>query len=59
MFMGLICMALWRNFEKKASGIYYTEEQVGYGQVLALFLWDPVFTSFIRIDAKQYSEGRP
>jgi hypothetical protein len=47
MIMGLICMALWRSFEKQVTGQYYTEAQVEYGQVLALFLWAPVFATFV------------
>jgi hypothetical protein len=58
MIMGLICMALWRSFEKQVTGQYYTEAQVEYGQVLALFLWAPVFATFVHIGAKQYSEGK-
>jgi hypothetical protein len=58
MFMALVYMDIWKRFEREATGTYYTEAQVGYGQVLALFLWAPVFATFIQISAKQYSEGK-
>lgn len=54
--MGLVCMGLWKRFEKQTTGSANTESQVGYGQVLSLFLWTPVFTTFVQISAKQYSQ---
>lgn len=56
MQLGLVCMGLWKPFEKKANVSYYIEPVVGYGQVLSPFLWTPVFTMFVQISAKQYAE---
>ncbi|KAK2756625.1 hypothetical protein CKAH01_17133 [Colletotrichum kahawae] len=58
MCMGLICLALWRHFQMIAMGSYYPESDVGYGQVLALFLWTPVFVSLLKIIAREVPQSK-
>ncbi|OHE94675.1 hypothetical protein CORC01_10076 [Colletotrichum orchidophilum] len=38
---------------QKAMGAYYTEAALGYGQVLSLFMWAPVFGMLLQLGAKR------
>ncbi|KAI0167299.1 hypothetical protein BJ166DRAFT_519570 [Pestalotiopsis sp. NC0098] len=55
MILGLICLAGCRSFEDEVMGTYDTEAAVGYGQVLSLFLWMPVFITAFQVVAKPAS----
>ncbi|ORY71819.1 uncharacterized protein BCR38DRAFT_493513 [Pseudomassariella vexata] len=53
LFILLTKIIWWRYYQQRAMGSYYTEETVGYGQVLSLFLWTSVFIAFVQIITKK------
>lgn len=53
MLLGLICITMWRRVQEEAMGSYYTEAEVGYGQVLSLFMWAPVLATILQLGTKR------
>jgi hypothetical protein len=47
----------WRNLERKLFGAGDQDRDWSYGQLLSLFIWLPVFTTFAQISARQYKNG--
>jgi hypothetical protein len=56
-WFALFALNGWRNLERKLFSTGDQDRDWSYGQLLSLFIWLPVFTTFAQISARQYKKG--